>query len=509
MRRVASLYLPYLPTERLKRLAARSGQPLPDHSAVVTAHRAGQQIIIAAVSPAALAAGLTPGIALTQARALVPDIDVLAADPEGDAALLTRLAVHAARSWTPRAAIADASGLWLDISGCAHLFGGERAMAEKILSFCARLGFTARLAIVDTVGAAHALARYGSSSLSLCPPGEQSKAIAPLPLAALRIDEKVESAARRLGIETIGQLAAMPRAPIERRFGKTLLKRLDQALGRAAEPIRPIIPEEAPCASLNFLEPIATAEAIEQVISDLLLKLIRLLNLKGLGARSLELHCDRVDGKTQSFTIGTATANSERDYLLRLFRLKVDQIEPGFGIERMRLVARSCEPLHPRQLVSAFGPDEEAPNLVRVVDCLANRLGQERVFRLSRVESDVPERSVERRGPMAPLHDWPAEWPRPVHLLPTPERVEKVMAELPDQPPRRFQWRGRMHRVRKADGPERIHGEWWKRAAEAEALRDYFRVEDEAGERFWIFRRGDGTDPRTGDLSWYVHGVFG
>jgi protein ImuB len=184
--------------------------------------------------------------------------------------------------------------------------------------------------------------------------------------------------------------------------------------------------------------------------------------------------------------------------------MKVEAIEPGFGIEAMHLIASRCEPLPAQQI----GSDDQRIDLPPLVDRIASRIGSSHVFRCSAVESDVPERSVRRVRALGGAEDWPREWPRPVRLLPRPEAVDKVIAELPDQPPIRFSWRGKTHRVRKADGPERIHGEWWKRLSEADAVRDYFQVEDETGARFWLFRQGDGMDGRTGDLSWYIHGVF-
>jgi protein ImuB len=184
--------------------------------------------------------------------------------------------------------------------------------------------------------------------------------------------------------------------------------------------------------------------------------------------------------------------------------MKIETIEPGFGLDSMRLVAGRVEPLGPEQLSG----DKPEADLAMLVDRLAGRLGSKRLYRASAVESDVPERSVVRVGPLDSALPWP-KWPRPVRLLSPPEPVDNVVALLPDQPPRRFTWRGRAYRVARADGPERIHGEWWKHRGEAEAVRDYFQVEDEAGARFWLYRRGDGVDARTGDLSWYLHGVFG
>jgi protein ImuB len=467
---------------------------------------------IAAACPEARALGLGPGMALTHARILVPGLDVRDSEPEADMALLTRLGLFAARRWTPRAALSGPDGLWLDLQGVAHLFGGEEILCARILRFCARLRLAARIAVAGTPGAAHALARFGarfdSRRLILSPTGDEAEAIAQLPIAALRVEEEVIAAARRLGIETVGDLAAMNRAPLERRFGKSLLRRLDQALGRAAEPFDPIVPEEPPTATLRFVEPIATAEAIETVLKELMALLVRTLTEAGLAARGLSLICLRVDGAEQAIAIGTARASRDGAHLLRLLVPRIETIEPGFGIEAMRLVAGRCEPLGPQPVEGLLAGGKAEPDLAPLVDRLAARLGERRLFRLGAVESDVPERSVCRLGPLAQAESWP-RWPRPVRLLSPPERVDNVMAELPDHPPRRFVWRGRVHRVSRADGPERVHGEWWKRSGEADAVRDYFQIEDEEGGRFWLYRRGDGIDLRTGDLSWWLQGAFG
>ena len=489
--------------------ASDAGTPHPYPSPqgegiVVTAYRVGSRHLVAAASADARALGLHPGMAVTQARALVPGLDIVDHDPEADAAVLTALALFAARRWTPRAAVSGADGLFLDLTGVTHLFGGEEAMCARVLRFCARAGYAARIAVAGTPGAAYALARHRADPLLLCPPGGEAEALAPLPLEALRIGEASAAAARRLGIDRVGDLLAMPRAPLSRRFGKAFLARLDQALGRAAEPVEPVVPEEPPSVTLRFVEPIATAEAIIEAMGVLMARLVAVLEKAGLAARIFTLACARVDGAEQSLAIGTARPTRDAAHLLRLLAMKVEAIEPGFGIEAMRLVAGRCEPLGPEQLSG----ERAAPDLAPLIDRLAGRLGSRRLFRWAAVESDVPERSVRRTGPLAPAAGWP-KWPRPARLLSPPERVENVVALLPDLPPRRFTWRGRAYRVRAADGPERIHGEWWRRTQEADAVRDYFQVEDEEGRRFWLYRRGDGEDPRTGDLSWYLHGVFG
>ncbi|HEX9931846.1 MAG TPA: DUF6504 family protein, partial [Allosphingosinicella sp.] len=484
--------------------------PLPQagEGLIILAHRVGNRQLIAAACPQARALGLAAGMPVTQARALVPGLDIREAEPEADAAFLEGLALFAARRWSPRAAVSPPDGLFLDLSGVAHLFGGEEAMCRRILTFCARAGFTARIAVAGTYGAAHALARFSGRPIARCSNGGEADAVAPMPLAALRLSEDALGAARRLGLETVGELIAMPRAPLQRRFGKALVERLDQALGRACEAIDPVVPEEAPMAELRFAEPIAGADAIAEALGRLMAELTETLGRRALGARRLVLLCLRVDNEEQRIAIGTARATRDRAHLLRLMLPRIEEIDPGFGIETMRLIAARAEPLAPQPVEGELAGERPAPDLSFLVDRLAGRLGARRLFRIGAVESDVPERSVRRVAPLAAPAQWP-RWPRPVRLLSPPERVDNVVALLPDLPPRRFSWRGRAYSVRAADGPERIHGEWWRARAEADAVRDYFQVEDEDGARFWLFRRGDGVDGRTGDLSWYLHGVFG
>jgi len=475
--------------------------------ALVTYERSGNRDLIAAACPAARALGILSGMALAKARVLVRGLDVRPADPAGDAAWLARLGLFAARRWTPRAAVSGPDGLWLDLTGVAHLFGGEERMCARILAFCRRLGFSARIAVAGTTGAAYALARYGRRPLLLCPTGSEADLLAVMPLAALRLDEDALSAAHRLGLERVSDLLAMPRAPLQRRFGETLLRLLDQALGRAAEPFEPIVPEEPPAVLLRFLEPIATAEAIGEASGEAVRRLVPLLTEAGLGIRRLLLFCERVDNEAQVVRVSTARATRDGAHLHALLAAKIETIEPGFGIERLRLVAARVEPLPAQPIEGELAGARPLPDLAALVDRLAARLGARRVHRLGAVESDLPERSVRALGPLAVPESWP-RWPRPVCLLHPPEPVENVMSDLPDGAPVRFKWRGRAYRVAAADGPERLYGEWWRRARERAAIRDYFQVEDETGARFWLFREGDGEDRETGDLGWHMHGVF-
>ncbi len=481
----------------------------PGEELTVTTRRDGQRVVLAAVCPAGQALGLHPGMPLTQARAMIPGLDIRPADPAGDAADLDRLARHAARHWTPLVATVPGEGLWLDIGTSAHLFGGEEMFARRVLRLCRRLGLTARIAIADTAGAAHALAKCAKAPLILCPAGKEAQAVAPLPLAALRLEPAIVEAARRLGIETIGELTAMPRAPLVRRFGGDMVVRLDQALGRAAEPMDPILLSDPPSVSLRLAEPIATAEAIAQVLADLVAAFVSLLEERGVAARRIALVATRVDGAGQRLEIGTALPTRDAAHLQRLLSMKIEEIEPGFGIEAMSLTGGRVQALAPRAIDCELSGEPPAPDLAPLIDRLATRLGERHLFRIGALESDVPERCCAAVPPFADAEPWHDRWPRPARLLPRPERIENVVALLPDGAPRRFTWRGKSYRVRRADGPERIYGEWWRRPAEAEAVRDYFQVEDEEGARFWLYRRGDGLDSRTGDLSWHMQGMFG
>lgn len=468
----------------------------------------GRRQEVVAACPAALAEGVGIGMAVTHARVLVSDLDVRPADPQADAQLLERLALRAVRSWTPVASVAGADGLWLDLTGVAHLFGGEERLCRRIVGFCRRAGFTARIAVADTPGAAHAVARHGAEPISLVPSAKTAEALLPLPLAAIRIPGDALTAARRFGLERVGDLISMPRGPLARRLGLVTVERLDQALGRKPEPIVPLVDEEPPAVERRLLEPIGAAEQIGQVMADLLDELVELLRARGLGARALQFACDRVDGAEQKVSIGTSRPNRDPKHLLRLLSMRIERLDPGLGLEKFALTATHTEPLGATSLATILAGDAQAVDVPKLVDTLAGRAGRDALFRIGSVESHVPERAVARAAPLARADGWPA-WRRPARLLARPEPLAQVVALLPDQPPRRFEWRGQIYRVANADGPERIHGEWWRSKNEVWGVRDYFCLEDVSGQRFWVFRRGDGVDAATGNLSWWLHGVFG
>ncbi|MGH6839129.1 MAG: DNA polymerase Y family protein, partial [Methylocella sp.] len=307
--------------------------------------------------------------------------------------------------------------------------------------------------------------------------------------------------------------AATPRAPLALRFGPELGRRLDQAMRRLSEPINPVRPPDLIEVRRVFAEPIGAPETIARATGKLVAQLCEALEAKGLGARRLDLLFHRVDNRIEAIRIGTALPVRDVKRLTRLLCDKIETIDPGFGIEIMRLTATLAEPLAQKQTISSLAEKPEA-DVTSLIDTLANRVGEQHLYRFAPVASDVPERSVRKIAPAAPNtgetwpDPWPDLWPRPARLLPKPEPIE-TLALLPDHPPVSFIWRGIRRRVKRADGPERIFGEWWKRDAELFALRDYFRIEDEAGERFWIFRAGDGADSTTGSQHWFLHGIFG
>ncbi len=305
---------------------------------LVTSIRDGNRVVIAAACPQARTLGLPPGMALAQARAQVAGLDIRDADPEGDRAHLAGLAMALARRWTPTVAIEGDDTLLLDLSGVAHLHGGEAQMAARLRRMLARLGYTARIAIADTPGAAWALAHFQAATL--CPPGRHAKALSPLPIEALRIDPAAVELLHRLGVTRIAQLAAMPRAPLVKRFGPGLALQLDRALGRLSEPLHPVVPPEPIAITQRFAEPIATAEAIEHWLGTLVPRLTAALAEKGIGATRIELIADRIDGVPQRIRIGLARPSRDGAHLLRLLIRRIEQVEPGYGVDALTLHVR-------------------------------------------------------------------------------------------------------------------------------------------------------------------------
>ena len=464
---------------------------------------------------AAADAGLHAGMRLADARALCPDLRTAPADPGTDKATLERLARWCTR-YSPWTACDGADGILIDISGAAHLFRGEAAMLNDLAARLARMGIAAQIAIAETPGAAIALARYGKGGIA--PPGALRAALADLPVAALRITDETATTLERLGLKRIGQLYDLPRASLARRFGRegvqaaaALLHRLDQALGRIFEPVDPLLPVPVWRVQRAFPEPVTDGAALEGLLAPLCTALAARLEADGQGARRLSLGVFRVDGTRQSVGVGTHRPSRDAAHLARLFRERLGMIDPGFGIDLLILSADVVAPLAAAQ-ADLTGRAAHALALAELVDRLALRLGADHIGRIVPYESHVPERAERRvRGLAAP--DW-ADAPRPpgplrpVRLLPRPEPIE-VTAEVPEGPPRAFRWRRVRHRVARAQGPERIAPEWWHDQGAAAAVRDYYRIEDDAGRRFWVFRAGlYGEEAAPGSPRWFLHGLF-
>jgi len=506
MRRVISIFLLTWPTDRLRR---QTGAVPPPDKPLVTAIHDGRRQSVAAVDAAARAEGLRPGMPLARAQAMVQGLAVMPANPNGDARALDALAAWCLR-YAPLTSADAPDGIWIDATGAAHLFGGEAALLADIVARLARRDVAARAAIADTPGAAWATARYAETPATVVPAGAAAAWLALLPIAALRLPADTVDGLSRLGFDRIAQLMTAPRAPIALRFGAAVHRRLDQALGRIFEPIEPVLPPETVCCRLAFPEPLLTPEALASVIGRLADGVCAELERRGHGARRLDLTFERVDRTRQTICIGTARPTRRAAHLARLLDEQLERIDPGLGVEAMSLVVPLAEPLtfaQPKTGLIDSGATEADVSVL--VDRLVNRLGVRRVYRATPVESDVPERSVRKIGPLAPKSKsvWPCGLPRPARLLKPPQPVE-AMSVLPDQPPAQFIWRRKRHRIRRADGPERIGGEWWRSDRERIATRDYWQVEDDEGRRFWLYRNGDAVDATTGDLRWFLQGIF-
>jgi len=509
MRRVMSLWLPGWPIERQR----RTSDPLsaPSAKPAVVVDWVGGRGLLTAVDPA-LAATLAPGMALADARAIEPDITVLAADPAGDQAALARLALWCGR-YSPWTAPAGSDGIWLDLTGAAHLRGGEGDLAHELVARLDRQGIKARAAVADTPGAAWAVAREGARPVTVVPPGAARVALALLPVRALRLPRESVELMDRLGLRRIGDLYKLPRPSMVARFGLVAAERLDQALGNLPEPLSPLPPEPIRARHHRFAEPIARPEDLAAAIAGLAQALCRCLAADGVGARRLKLAFYRVDGAVITLEAGTAQPSRDPRHLTKLFVERLDRVEPDLGIEDMRLEALVAEPLAEKQaaLAGAAIPGSAIGDaaLAALVDRLENRLGAGSVTLHRPQDSHLPERAAKPTPVFANIKSgtpWPTDRPRPIRLLARPEPVE-AMAPVPDDPPLLFRWRRRLHRVRVADGPERILGEWWRE--KEDSLRDYYHVEDTDGRRFWLYRAGlHQPEAEVPPPRWYLHGVF-
>jgi protein ImuB len=521
MKRVISLWLPRFATDRLSRTGSHPDRAQP--LATVTSIHGGQRL--AAVNHAATKNGLAPGLPLADARALCPGLRVVAAAPEADLAALDRLTAACERytPWTSAdplgggllASMGGAAGIWLDVTGCTHLFGGEESLLADLVERCRRAGYQARVAMADTPGAAWAFARFGGGRIVNVTGREQRAQLAPLPVAALRLDSGLIEGLDRMGLRVVGDLMRLPRAPLAHRFGRAVLERLDQALGEIEEPISPRRAPPRYAVRQVFAEPIARPEDIEAGAKILVEELCALLEIPAQGVRQMELVLHRVDNTAATVEIGTSRPIRDSAHLLHLLRDKLEDFDAEYGVEVMALMARetSVLPLTQQGFDDAIAAAQGLES-ARLVDRLASRLGSANVTRLEAQSSHLPERACRERPVMAPAPSAIVPWEgavrrpsRPIKLLREPLQIDAT-APLPDGPPITFTWRHQTHTVVSAEGPERIAPEWWQidKPALTPEVRDYYKIEDQAGRRFWIYRAGLYT--MSAFPLWYIHGFF-
>ena len=556
MKRVISLWLPKFATDRLCRLR----QDWLD-SPLALVDDADGKLVLHAVNTVAEQAGIRTGMTLADARAILPDLQTSEADFEAENRALTQLSDWCGRfsPWTAPDedgsghAFGGAGSVWLDVTGCAHLFGGEDALMRDIISRLNTIGFTACAAIADTPGAAWAAVRYTAykrKRWTNVARGRARDVIAAMPVAGLRLAPATITGLQAVGLRRIGDLIPIPRTGLVDRFGSEVADRLNQALGDRPEPVSPLAVSSPWYARQTFAEPIGRTEDIVLAVRDLARNLAATLEADGIGARRLTLAFYHPDGTIARIEAGTSRASRNAGHLARLFTAKLDRIEAAFGIDAITLTASTSEKLSPRQAALDRRGEQDDAGVAELTDRLSNRLGGENVVQMPLQESHIPDRAImttpaTARTRPAPAAPWrtatplkrPLTRPRPLRLLPRPEEVEAV-APVPDDPPVMFRWRKQVFRIEHADGPERIAPEWWHdglglglgdneqdeaaddsgsdgtditqtatNASIQDKIRDYYRVEDRRGRRFWVYREGvyrPGAQPH-----WYVHGVFG
>jgi protein ImuB len=528
-RRILSLWLPRLPIDRIKRELSNqnSSQAKRDDDAPsVVVSKEHNALKLYSLDDAAARYGLDIGMPLANARAICPHLVVFDAYETRDAELLNDIADWCDR-FTPLVALDPPHGLYLDITGCAHLFGGEAALSKLVCDLLTAQGFAVSAAIASTAICARTLTRHVHGKIVA--DGEEACAVAPLPVSALGASEAITTGLRRAGLKTIGDVASRARYEITARFGAAFTARLEQALGEGDGPISPRKPLPDYIVEKRFPEPILTDTAIAATLSKLAQMLVAAMAQQGKGARQLTACFFRTDGVVRGIVVDTGQAVTRADVIDRLFRERLealsDPLDPGFGFDLVRLSASRTEIVVQQQRdLDAHVHDNDA--LAALIDRVAARIGSHRVVISLPQDTHIPERAelpVPAQQNLAAASQ--AVWQpraedepplRPLRLFERPEEIQ-VIAQVPDGPPARFVWRRSSHAVVRAEGPERIAMEWWRSDGKG-LTRDYFRVEDETGLRFWVYRDGlydRERDPQTDKQAnkpvqpaWFMHGLF-
>ena len=497
MRRYVAIWFRHLKTDWM----VRRQPDLKDVPFVIAAPEHGRMVIQAA-NTAAQAKGIDVNMVVADCRAVLPGLQVFDDKPE-----LTGKALKALAEWclryTPVVAVDQHDGLILDVSGCPHLWGGEKPYLKEIIGKLRSFGYDVRAAIADTIGAAWAVSRHGKT-IPIVEHSYQLEAILPLHPKALRLDASILERLEKLGLYQIQSFINMPRKALRRRFGQSMLTRLDQALGQEYEVINPIQPVEPYQERLPSLEPIRTATGIEIALKQLLEKLSVRLAKEEKGLRKCVFKCYRIDGVIQQIEIGTSRTSRNVAHLFKLFEMKIANIAPALGIEVFTAEATIVEDISAAQdALWDFTEGGNGTAIGELLDRIAGKLGADTIHRYLPDEHYWPERSVKAASSLAeqPQTSWRTDLPRPIHLLRNPEKIE-VTVPMPDYPPMLFHYNGELHNVNKADGPERIEQEWWLNQG---LYRDYYCIEDEKGARYWLFREGSYEQ---GDPKWFIHGFF-
>jgi protein ImuB len=461
------------------------------------------RMVITAVNRLAQRQGIDCGMVLADARAIFPYLQCMDDKPSPSGKLINDIARWSIR-YTPVVAVDAPDGLILDATGCAHLWGGEQNYLTAITKRFNALGYTVRAAMADTIGTAWAVCHYGQCEM-IIEPEQQDAALLNLSPAALRLETNIVERLYKLGLKQIKSFIGMPRSALRRRFGEQILLRIDQALGKIEEPIIPVQSPEPWEERLPCLEPIATATGIKIALQRLLDSLCQRLQKEAKGLRAANFIGYRIDGRLEQISITTTRASHNVPHLFKLFEQKIETIEPALGIELFIMNAPVVEDYNARQVniwEGNCGLDDI--KFAELMDRIAGKIGASNIQRFLPAEHYWPERSIQEASSLQQelTTGWNNHRPRPLQLLSVPEAIQ-VMAPIPDYPPMHFRHKGKLHKIKNADGPERIEQEWWLQEGEH---RDYYCVEDEEGCRYWLFRSGHYTGDKRNQ--WFLHGFF-
>ncbi len=494
--RYVTIWFPYLKTDWFtRRTPALADKPL-----VVYAPKHGRMIITEA-NIFAEQQGIYAGMVLADARAIITMLQTIEDKPKQFENIMKHFATWFIR-YSPAVAVDGNDGLTIDASGCAHLWGGEEKYMHDISNRLKMFGYTIRMAMAGTIGTAWAVTHYGKNQ-SIIVSGKEAGALLNLPPQCLRINDEVTERLHRLGLKQVNLFMNMPRPVLRRRFGTDFIKRLHQALGDEQEFIQPVLIIPPYQERLNCIEPIVTLTGIEIALQQLLEMLCKRLQQEQKGIRKIHFLSYRVDGKTQAVEIGTNRPTSDAKHLFKLFEIKLGNIEPDSGIELFVLQATKVdEHIAPQSAIWATTGEITDNNIALLLDRLANKIGEHKIHRYLPAEHYWPERSVKKALSLdeKATTTWRHARTRPLKILSPPEPIS-VTAPVPDYPPMLFRYKNKIHKIIRADGPERIEQEWWLQQGRH---RDYYYVEDEEGHRYWLFRSGhyDADKP----VGWYLHG---